>query len=492
MDLIVIGFGPIAGYKYSRCIHSAYINNVISGYRIIDLESQKENVEKRIAKLPIKPLKCSYIPDSINSNGAHAGIDWLIGEKLLPSDNSGNCKIVVSTEPQSHEAYLKYAIDKGLDVLVTKPLVLPIKEAKIDIPNFFPATNHIIESAEDRKLNSAMLCLGRHHDVYEKKLRQPIHYMMQRLRTPITSIHLKTASGVWNLAQEYFDREDHPYKYGYGMLLHGGYHYIDCFARILLMNKQFFPEEQFLLKISGFKSGPNDQNHRISEQLTSSLSEYNKVFNELNTSIVYGETDVVCSFALCFRSSGRVLCMGTLSLEQTTPGMRSWGQFPEVPYNINGRLHCTDIDVRIGTAFGIAANVTKSPIGARHGEHDLRGVNSGTIVTRSNARLCGTQGFIRHESIERPYGNSFSYSAEAEIFHRWLHDQTTYSDFKSHAASCAILDALLKLGNCDNPENITIDFDYEETNWPESEIHRDAWYHYMTSDKTFSSEFYDV
>lgn len=113
-----------------------------------------------------------------------------------------------------------------------------------------------------------------------------------------------------------------------------------------------------------------------------------------------------------FWSSRRVLCLGTIALEQTTPGMRSWAPFPDVPYNINGRLHCTDIEVRLGTAFSIAANVTKVPIQARLSDTDVRGMNTATIVTRANARIARTQGCIRQEHYERPYGSSYSYTAE--------------------------------------------------------------------------------
>jgi hypothetical protein len=109
--------------------------------------------------------------------------------------------------------------------------------------------------------------------------------------------------------------------------------------------------------------------------------------------------------------------------------MRSWGPFPKVPYNVNGRLHGTDIDVRLGPVFGINANVVKVPIGARLGDIDIRGRNSGTATTRANARIAGTQDVIRIEHIERPYGNFFSYSAEADIFNRWVNGLPNCGDF---------------------------------------------------------------
>lgn len=396
-------------------------------------------------------------------------------------------KIVITTEPQSHGAYISHALAQQSDVLVSKPLILPMREGVLDRQALMPNVNAIAEASVEAGVNTAMLCLGRLHDIYEKKLRQPVAMMVNRLQTPITSVHVKTASGVWNFPSQFSQREDHPYKYGYGMLMHGAYHYFDNLARLLLVNRQLFPTEDFVLTLQGFTAGPHDQRMRIGN-LEPNSTGYRQELSELDDGLPYGETDIVASYALKFRSSGRVLCLGTIALEQTTPGMRSWGPFPEVPYNVNGRLHCTDIDVRLGTAFSIAANVTKYPIQARLGDTDIRGVNSATVVTRANARLARTQGFIRREQYERPYGNSYSYTAEAEIFERWLLDKPTYSDFSSHVPSCAILDGLLKLAADDWRGDVEIDFNYPAPDWPTLSEYDDPWYAYMADNVAFSSE----
>jgi hypothetical protein len=261
------------------------------------------------------------------------------------------------------------------------------------------------------------------------------------------------------------------------MLMHGAYHYIDNLARLLLVSRQLFPADDFVLTLRGFTAGPHDQRMRMGN-----------LEPKITGGLPYGETDIVASYALKFRSSGCVLCLGTIALEQTTPGMRSWGPFPEVPYNVNGRLHCTDIHVRLGTAFSIAANVTKYPIQARLGDTDIRSVNSATVVARANARLARTQGFICREYYERPYGNSYSYSAESEIFERWLLDKPTYSDFSSHIPSCAILDGLLKLAADDWRSDVEIDFNYPAPDWPTLPQYDDPWYAYMADNVAFSPE----
>ncbi|KAK4152717.1 hypothetical protein C8A00DRAFT_44257 [Chaetomidium leptoderma] len=484
MELFIVGFGPVAGYKYSRCIHNAISQGHLSRYHVIDRESQQQVVQARLAKLPIQPATCTYIPERVLQNGPDAGVEWLIQQGVFTKSEVKK-KLVITTEPQSHGTYIKFALAQQFDVLVSKPLTLPMREGVLDYRALLPNTNAIAAASIEARVNTAVLCLGRLHEIYEQKLRQPVALMMDRLQHPITSVHVKTASGVWNLPSEFGQREDHPYKYGYGMLMHGAYHYIDVLARLLLMNRRLFPTEDFVIVLQGFTAGPLDQQLRTGG-LEAMTTGYRPELSELQEDLPYGETDIVASYAMKFRSTGRVLCLGTIALEQTTPGMRSWGPFPEVPYNINGRLHCTDIDVRLGTVFSIAANVTKSPIQARLGDTDIRGMNSATVVTRANARLARTQGFIRREHFERSYGNSYSYTAEADVFERWLLDRPTQSDFSSHVPSCALLDGLLRLAADDWRGSLEIDFNYPVPDWPT--LSDDPWYTHMADDIAFSSE----
>ena len=488
MELYIIGFGPVAGYKYSRCIHDAVQNGYLQRYHVIDRESQQQVVEGRLSKLPLQPASCTYIPDHVLQHGTDAGIEWLDQQQIFARSEWRKIKVVICTEPQTHEAYIRYALGRQFDVLVTKPMVLPMKNGIFDYEGLLPNVDAMAKLATDAGVNTGMICLGRLHEIYETKLRQPMALMVDRLQSPITSVHVKTASGVWNLASEFFSRDDHPYKFGYGMLMHGAYHYIDVLAGLLLLNRKLFPDDDLVLTLKGFSAGPYDQQSRIGK-LDRRTAGYQQELSELKEGVPYGETDIVASYALKFRATGKVLTLGTIGLEQTTPGMRSWGPFPEVPYNVNGRLHCTDIDARIGTAFSINANVTKHPIQARMGDSDIRGVNSGTVVTRSNARLTQTQGFIRHETFERPYGNSYSYSAEAELFEGWVLGKPSQSDFASHVPSCAILAGLLKLAANDWSGDVEMDFNYPAPDRPASSVEYDPWYDYMSNTSiTFSSE----
>ncbi|AMA59853.1 hypothetical protein BCCGELA001_28730 [Bradyrhizobium sp. CCGE-LA001] len=353
----------------------------------------------------------------------------------------------------------------GYDTLTTKPLLVPMRDGVFDGGSIYQRTKDLLACANGGKGQHSLIVLDRHHGIYEKRIRSQLAVMMERLNVPITSVNLKTASGVWNLPYEYALREDHPYKYGYGMLMHGSYHYVDLVTRLLQMNRRMYADDELCLRVSGFSAFPSDQAKRLPLGILNRLDNCPEHMASFDPGFPYGETDVVASFALCFRRSRATLCLGTIALEQTTPGMRSWGAFPEVPYNVNGRLHCTDVDVRLGTLFSVNGHVVKVPISSRKSQSDLRGKNIGIVTSRSNALVTGTQDFLSEERITQPYGNSFSYAAESALFQDWIDGKRTYSNLDSHLATAAMTDALARVVQS-NGETIEIDFDFEEPEWP--------------------------
>ncbi len=59
---------------------------------------------------------------------------------------------------------------------------------------------------------------------------------MRQFGVPITHVSIHFAGGKWILPYELADLENHPFKYGYGVLFHSGYHYVDLLARLAKLN----------------------------------------------------------------------------------------------------------------------------------------------------------------------------------------------------------------------------------------------------------------
>lgn len=62
--------------------------------------------------------------------------------------------------------------------------------------------------------------------------------MVREYNIPITYIDIYHNDGMWNMPSEFLERENHPYKYGYGKLFHSGYHFIDLVAWLMEVNRE--------------------------------------------------------------------------------------------------------------------------------------------------------------------------------------------------------------------------------------------------------------
>jgi hypothetical protein len=129
--LIIVGFGPVAGYKYSRSIRAAIERGELDGYSVVDVDSERRTVLGRLSQLPIPPSRVFFIPDPPKS-GSYANVaDFDQVVKSLGADH-GTLQAFISTEPKAHEAYLRYCIDNDIDSIVTKPVVLPMCDGQFD------------------------------------------------------------------------------------------------------------------------------------------------------------------------------------------------------------------------------------------------------------------------------------------------------------------------------------------------------------------------
>lgn len=61
--------------------------------------------------------------------------------------------------------------------------------------------------------------------------------MVSKYNVPISFIGVNHCDGTWNMPNELIHRENHPYKYGYGKIMHSGYHFLDTLTWFLDVNE---------------------------------------------------------------------------------------------------------------------------------------------------------------------------------------------------------------------------------------------------------------
>ena len=191
--VVLIGYGPVASYKYIRFILQAINDKQVESYCVVDLKSRQRAIDFELSSVEVPPEESLYLDDS-EAQGDRTTVSKSFARWLdaYIYKHGSKVKVFISTEPQSHEAYLRHCINAGVDTITTKPLVLPMKDGYFDIQQLFDKTKQLALLTK-KGGRHAVLCLGRHHTIYDVKVRQNILSVMSSANVPITSLHLKTA-----------------------------------------------------------------------------------------------------------------------------------------------------------------------------------------------------------------------------------------------------------------------------------------------------------
>ena len=435
--LVIIGFDDIVADKYMVPIDKAIKAGKIDGYSIFDLLSEKKEILKRIDKVNVKPeyiyfLNNQYTEDNNWANPKEFGplLQKILREK-------GKIKVYIATELKAHEAYLRYCIENEIPSLTEKPIFAPIVENRFKPELIDEILYELLEKSNKSDVKHSIMTLSRYHNIYNKIVLNELKDKVIKYQAPITSFHFKHAGGVWNFHSEYETRDDHPYKQGYGMLMHGGYHYIDLVAQFLELNKLIFPNDEFEMGISSFAAYPSDQNDRISKKISSKLEDNCPSWaSEGQNKVKYGETDITSTFYLKNLTTDRVITLGTLAFEQTTPSIRTWKTIPDSIYNKNGRISNVDFEAQLSTLHTVNVQCFDVPI---QGNNEVDRIDAcAKISTRSNGSLLQELEYNTSDT----YTGLFHSDSNRELMTNWLMDTENISLLNNHVTTMLLSQAL--------------------------------------------------
>jgi hypothetical protein len=440
MHILLIGCGPHAKSKYIPLIEQAIDAQIIEGYSILELDNWDEG--NFFSSRLIKPKYQYLLPDKRPQKIWFSEEDFApIIKKLRQEYNT--LKLIISTEPKSHFGYLTFAIKNQIDLLIDKPISLPISQ---DSPYGVDYLKIITEFEELNDLcqrfpgHYSVMMPRRYHAIYLDKIYNQISSFIDNHKVPISSINISHDAGVWNLLEEVKTREDHPYKYGYGMLMHSGYHYIDLLSQLLKLNKMLFGGK-FVIGLSTFARHPKDYNLQTTPNMLKKLESscIKKDDNDNNSLNNFGETDIVVSFSLAKKETNEVLTLGSLSLYQTSPSLRNWYNLPNI-YNKNGRYSSESLDVNLSFLFGLNARINKVPISPKSPTLSHSFKHIANIITRKNGNYLGNNEFFTCENIEsQPDQVSFLSNSRKELFFAWIKGKDTKSHLTKHRHSVKLL-----------------------------------------------------
>jgi len=431
-QLVIIGFDEIVANKYMPVIREAIRDGHLDSYSVIDLESERSSVEARLATADPKPRRCVFLPSGLREQVL---ADETVRSALACARVRGvPAKAYIATEVSAHEPYLRRCVSDGVDSLVEKPVLAPMVGDRFEPSRISATMAELITTAEHNQGKHSVMTLSRYHRIYNDKVIAPLRARMLEWGTPVTSFHLRAAGGVWNLAHEYVTRDDHPYRWGYGMLMHGAYHYIDLAVQVLALNRLVVPGAHLRLQVVSFGAYPGDQEHRVSGRATAMIGGDVPCRMFARGPARYGETDITSTFRLVDADSGATITLGTLAFEQTTPSIRNWSAFPAGVYNKNGRTSSVDLEAQLSTLYSVHVHCYDVPEGP---DADKIGATA-EVVTRANASLMPDEQYVAHESFE----GLFHSDSNRALMRAWLQGTETRSMLRDHYATMRVTEAL--------------------------------------------------
>lgn len=431
-QLVVVGFDEIVANKYMPCIRQAVKDGYVDSYSIVDLQSERQAVEARLAGADPQPRKCIYLP----SGRREVMLSPATVRAALSSARVRGlpCKAYIATEVSAHEPYLRACVEDGVGSLVEKPVVAPMHGERFDPARISSTMAEILAEVQRNRAPHSVMTLSRYHRVYNDRVIASLRKKMLEWSSPLTSLHLRAAGGVWNLEHEYVDRDDHPYRTGYGMLMHGAYHYIDLTVQCLALNKLLMPDRPLRLQLSSFGAYPADQPHRISHRATTLLGGDSPCRMFMHDRFRFGETDITSTFRLIDADTGTTITLGTLAFEQTTPSIRNWSSFPAGVYNKNGRTSSVDLEAQLSTLYSMHVHCYDVPDGP---DADKIGAVA-DIVTRANASLMPEEPYVAQESFD----GLFHSDSNRALMENWLRGTETRSRLDDHYLTMRVTEAL--------------------------------------------------
>jgi predicted dehydrogenase len=312
---------------------------------VVDLEEKKQDIAAYLASRneapPIYGLACEDVTYDELLPHVRNRLDDIVRDYQIAG-------VLLATEPLSHPAYVRWALRKGLSILIDKPI-----STHENIATTAGIAHRLVDDYEGlmalygkaKAANRPVLCSvvtqRRYHPVFRKAKAQ-LREVFQKTNCPVTSIQSFHADGQWRMPAEIIDIDYHPFNRGYGKCSHSGYHFFDI-VPWLLEAAEGADKRIDNVDVVSTMTTPQDFFSQLRpadyERLFRDYAAYNKYDDQTLhwRSSSYGEIDAFNSFA--FKQRERIITLGSINLVHNGFSQRGWvsAQGRDL-YKGNGRL----------------------------------------------------------------------------------------------------------------------------------------------------------
>ena len=309
---------------------------------VVELESQRGATVEACHRNRTEARQCFLEPfEGELPEHVRRRLDALVIEERINA-------VIISTEPLVHRAYLDWALDSGLHVLVDKPLTTR-KDVAHDVTQARGLWDDYVEvlqryqRLQDRGADTCLLVNShrRFHPGFEHVMRL-IEEIRDETGCSVTNVASEHCDGQWRLPAEIISQDYHPYNKGYGKLSHSGYHCVDmvnCFLRAGMVGAKR-PDTISATSSFTMPTGLIEQVHR-DDYVRYFGSDYETACPmsdiELKSAMKsFGEIDA--SSMIEFDRSGETITTASIRLHHNGFARRTWLEPGGDLYKGNGRV----------------------------------------------------------------------------------------------------------------------------------------------------------
>lgn len=346
LNIIIIGLGHHARRIYFPVIKELSSKTGVKVVGIVDLESQRKNITEYLTKNN-KRIPTLFMKGELDTK------DLDIFSKNLKIH-----AVVISTDPESHVFYAKWALSKGIHVLMDKPIHAERNAsndavvARIIHKKYSELAEVFIKS---RKKYPLLVCevmtQRRHHPAYQL-IKQTVEDVYKKVGCPISYMYSYHNDGQWRLPDELHEVEYHGFNKGYGKASHSGYHFYD----LLSWFSQSYREDYGINTVNcdAWANYPSNYLRQVNQKTLK------RVFNDLPAQKYkysdfdnYGEIDVLSRIQL--KNDDVVITNAEIDLQHSGLTARNWKEIGSRDiYKGNGRIRQEQHFINMGPFLSIS------------------------------------------------------------------------------------------------------------------------------------------
>ncbi len=261
--IALIGLGPHARTVYYPYLADYFHGDPSANFELlVELKTKQKTVEGFLEKQKVQPEHVVCL--EADSQIMPGTIDPLAADNLKKYEIN---KALIATEPKAHKVYIEECIKRGIHVMTDKPVTAPVglvTSIKAAGNIYDDVTSLAAMTSQHPKSRVLVQSQRRNHEGY-RKVFEVLESLIEEYDAPLTYISIHHSDGMWNMPDEFVYRENYPYKYGYGKLMHSEYHFVDLLTRLLKLSSQAKDKTPDTITLFSQYVRPADQHAAITQ-----------------------------------------------------------------------------------------------------------------------------------------------------------------------------------------------------------------------------------